>query len=167
MTEPATTSPHPLNDEASAARVADRVTRRGRVSWSTHPPSGTARVESQSRAFGALPVTLPEGEPDSQEATPGELLAITHAMFLAAALSERLRGAGSPANEIVVEAACTFSGRLPDRELIAVDLDVQGRVPGLDATHFRRAVEEARRESLRSAGAREDLPGELHPRLEP
>ena len=140
--------------------------RHGSVSWLTHPPLGTARVETESDAFGAMPVTLPEGDPVPNEATPGELLAVAHAMFMAAALSERLTRAGSPANEIVVEADCTFAGPIFERELIQLHLDVRGRVPALDARGFRDAVEDARNRFLRSAGVREDLPCELQSALE-
>jgi hypothetical protein len=143
------------------------VVRHGRVSWLTHPPEGVARISVESHAFGALPVSLPEGDPVPHEATPGELLAITHAMFLAAALSEALVLAGSPADELVVEAACTLAGPARQRELTSVDLHAEGRVPGLDAAAFRDAVAAARRRALRSAGAREDLPGELQAELAP
>lgn len=151
---------------SSAAQAAHRVVRHGSVSWLTHRPSGTARVETESNAFGAMPVTLPEGDPVPNEATPGELLAVAHAMFTAAALSEALTRAGSPANEIVVDGDCTFAGPLPERELIGLRRDVRGRVPGLDPAGFRDAVEDARHRSLRSAGVREDLPCELQSALD-
>jgi len=146
----------------------ERVTRRGLVTWVTHPPSGTARIETESHAFGAMPVTLPEGDPVPYEATPGELLAVAHAMFLAAELAEGLAGVGSPADEIVVEADCNFTGPLspPDRELAALDLKVRGRGRGLDPTSFREAVDEARVRALRASGTRSDLPGELQSELE-
>ena len=115
--------------------------------------------------FHALPVSLPEGDPFPNEATPGELLAITHALFVASALSETLALAGSPAREIVVEAACTFSGPVQARKLSAIDLRVSGRVPGLDSTAFGEAAAAARLNALRSGGAREDLPGELRTEL--
>src|SRR5262245_21968183 len=122
----------------SLTRAPESVVRRGTVSWLTHPPEGTARVEAESRAFQALPVTLPDGDPVPHEATPGELLAITHAMFLASFLAQELSDSGRPATEIVVDAACTFSGPTPpQRELIAIDLKAQGRVPGIDTEAFR------------------------------
>jgi osmotically inducible protein OsmC len=156
-----------MNGEPSPDHAHHEVVRRGRVSWLTHPPGGVARIGVESQAFGALPVSLPEGDPVPHEATPGELLAITHAMFLAAVLSEALVLAGSPADEIVVEAACALTGPAQDRDLTAVDLHVRGRVPGLDAAAFREAVAAARRRSLRSAGAREVLPGEIQAELAP
>jgi organic hydroperoxide reductase OsmC/OhrA len=137
------------------------VVRRGRVSWLTHPPAGTARISVESHAFRALPVSLPEADPVPHEATPGELLASAHAMALAAVLAESLTLAGVPADELVVEAACTFAGPLSDRELISLDLHVSGRVPGLDGAGFREAVDAARSRCLRSTATRGDLPGRV------
>jgi organic hydroperoxide reductase OsmC/OhrA len=108
-----------------------------------------------------------DGDPFPHEATPGELLAITHAVFLAAALSEALSSAGSPANEIVVEAACTFAGPVEARELSAVDVHVVGRVPGLDSAAFAEAAAAALLQARRSGGARDDLPGDLRAELAP
>ena len=127
----------------------------------SHPDTGIARVESQSFAFGAMPVTLPAGDPVPHEATPGELLAVAHAMFMAAAVAEELNLAGSPAHEIVVEAGCTYAGPFPDRALTRLEFHVTGRVPGLDAAGFRDAVESGRRRSFRATGARDGLPCQL------
>ncbi len=138
-----------------------KFVRTGRVSWLTRPPSGTARVESDTAAFHALPVVLPEDSASAHEATPGQLLALTHAIFLAAALSEHLTLTGVPANELVVEASCTFEGPITARQLAALDLHVCGRVPGVNEEAFRAAADVARRQALRSAGAREDIPGTL------
>jgi len=155
----------PVKDETSPDDANQAVVRRGRVSWLTHPPAGRARIEAGSLALHSLPVSLPEGDPIPHEATPGELLAITHAIFMASTLSEALALAGSPAREIVVEAACTFTGPVRGRKLSAVDLSVRGRVPGLDSAAFREAAAAARLQALRSGGAREDLPGELQVEL--
>jgi hypothetical protein len=86
-----------------------KVVRRGTISWLTHPPAGRARIEAESYAFGALRVSLPEQDPIPHEPTPGEPLALTQAMFLASALSEALVSTASPANELVVDARCTFA----------------------------------------------------------
>lgn len=84
---------------------------------------------------------------------------------MAAALSEGLVLSGSLASEIVVEAVCAFAGPFPERDLIALDFNVSGRVPGLGGTGFRQAAENARSRSLRSVAAREDLPGDLQATL--
>jgi len=149
---------------SSAAHSAQSVVRHGRVL--SHPRNRTARVESESFAFGAMPVTLPAGDPVPHEATPGELLAVAHAMFMAAAVAEELSLAGSPAREIVVEADCTYAGPFPDRALTQLAFHVTGRVPGLHAASFRDAVESGKRRSLRATGARDNLPCELQVRLD-
>jgi hypothetical protein len=86
---------------------------------------------------------------------------------MATNLAEALRLNGSPADEIVVEAACTFSGPLAKPRLLALALAVYGRVPGIDAAGFRQVAAEARRRSLRACGSREDLRGDLSAELEP
>jgi lipoyl-dependent peroxiredoxin len=154
-----------MDSSQSSSHPHQQVVRRGRVSWLTHPPHGVARVSVESRAFGAIAVSVLE-DPIPYEATPGEFLAITHGMCMATVLSQGLAEGGSSANELVVEVECTFAGPGPERELIAVDLEVRGRVPGLDQARFREAADNARRRYLRFIGARDDVPGELEAVLE-
>jgi lipoyl-dependent peroxiredoxin len=137
------------------------VTRRARVAWLTHPPHGTARISVQSGAFSAVALSVPEANPDAHKAAPGELLALTHGVFMAWALSEALAMAGTPANELTVRAECTFAGPVTARELVAVALAVYGIVPGVDAATFAEAADDAQRRYLRSAGVRMDIPSEL------
>ncbi len=92
---------------------------------------------------------------------------MAHAVFMAAAVSLLLETEGSPANEIVVEATCTFTGTALARELIALGMEVSGRLPGLDSAAFDRVVTSARADSRRATGVRHDLPGELNAKLEP
>ena len=120
----------------------------------------------ESRAFSAVPVGLPEDDPVPREAAPGELLAVTHAMFMAWALSEVLADAGLPARELVVEADCTLDGPAADRELVAVDLRVYGRGAGLSVEGFGEAASAARRRYLRASGVRGDIPGGMEAVLE-
>ena len=151
-------------DPMLSSEPHERVVRRGRTSWLTNPPQGKAYVGVESRAFGAMPVSVPEDDPVPHEASPGELLAVTHSIFMTWVLSRVLREAGSTASELVVEADCTFSGSLEERVLIAIDLNVFGRVPDLDAEGFRLAVDTARDRYVRSIGARE-MPGQLNASL--
>jgi lipoyl-dependent peroxiredoxin len=134
------------------------VVRSGTVSWLTHPPEGRARVEAQSFAFHALPVSFPEGDPVPGETTPGELLAISHAILLAGFLADELERAGAPANELVVDAACAFEGPHLTRELTGIDLTVRGRVPGVDAHAFGNAAASARLRWHRSTGISDEIP---------
>jgi osmotically inducible protein OsmC len=155
-----------MDSSQSPSHPHQHVVRRGRVSWLTQPPQGVARVSVESHAFGALGVSVPEDDPIPDEASPGELLAITHGMCMALVLSQELAEGGTSANELTVEVECTFAGPGPERELIALDLEVRGRVPGLDEERFREAADNARPRYLRLIGARDDVPGELEAVLE-
>ena len=73
----------------------------------------------------AVPSARSKRDPIPELATPGELLAVTHATFMTRALSEVLADAGSTANELVVEAECTFAGPVAERELPRVSKSVQ------------------------------------------
>jgi lipoyl-dependent peroxiredoxin len=148
-------------------QTGERLVRRGRVSWLTHPPQGVARIEAASHAFHAIPVSLPEGDPIPHEATPGELLAISHAMFMASVLAGVLVENGTPADELVVDAECSFEGPLASRHLVAVGLSVRGRVPGLDERAFGELADAARRRYLPTSGARDDIAGGLEAVLYP
>ena len=150
-----------VGTDRPASETGGRVVRRGRVSWATHPPHGTARIGVGSRAFGAVAMSVPDGDVVDHEAAPGELVAVTHAIFMAWKLSEVLVEAGSPADELTVEAECTFAGAVRDRQLVAVHLRVNGFVPGIDTAAFRNATIEAQRRYLRACGARSDLACEL------
>jgi hypothetical protein len=131
------------------------------VAWLTHPPHGTARIGVESGAFGAVALSVPEADPDAHKAAPGELLALTHAVFMAWALSEVLAASGTPASQLTVTAECTFAGPVTERELVAVALHVYGVVPGVHAAGFRGAAVDAQRRYLQSSGGRTDLPSEL------
>lgn len=113
----------------------DEPVRGGRVSWLTHPVI--------------------------EETTPGELLAITHGVFMAAELADILQDRGSPAVEIVVDAHASFGGRRTARVLEAIDLYVEGRVPGLEPRALQDAVEIAWRRCVEASGARRDTPGSV------
>ena len=148
-------------DEHSPAATPDQTVRHGRVIWASHPPHGVARVTVESHAFHAMPVSIQEGDPVPNESTPGELLAVVHAMFMAWTLAERLATDGTPASELVVFAECSFQGPASGRHLVGVDLTVHGNVPGLDPGAFSDRAEQARRTYLHASGARDDIPGNL------
>jgi hypothetical protein len=150
-----------MANEPSPAATPDPTVRHGRVVWANQPPHGVARITVESHAFHAMPVSIQEGDPVPYESTPGELLAVVHAMFMAWALAERLGADGTPARELVAFAECSFQGPANSRQLTAIDLSVHGNVPGLDPRAFTGAADDARRSYLRASGARDDIPGSL------
>jgi len=109
---------------------------------------------------------MPDGDPFPYEATPGELLAVAHATLMASALAELLVENGTPADELVVDAACSFDGPLASRALVAIDLSVRGRVPGLTESAFQEMTKVARRGYLQASGARDDISGSFAAALE-
>ena len=88
-------------------------------------------------------------------------------MFMASALAEVLVGNGTPADELVVEAQCSFEGPLVSRHLVAIDLSVRGRVPALDERAFSELADAARRRYLPASGTRDDIFGALEAVLYP
>jgi osmotically inducible protein OsmC len=138
-----------------------QVVRSGRVSWLTGPPVGGGRIAAESRAFGSMMMSVPEGAAEPEHTTPGELLAVAHGAMMATALAGILEDAGTPAREVVVAAHAAFSGPTTERELMAVSLEVYGRVPGLEQEAFERAAASARARYLHTCGTRADLDGEL------
>jgi len=148
-------------------QTGERTVCRGCVSWLTHPSQGVARIEATSHAFHAIPVSLPEGDPAPEEATSGELLAISHAMFMASVLAEVLVENGTPPDELVVDAECAFEGPLASRHPVGIDLSVGGRVPGLKERRLAELANSARRRYLPTSGSRDDIPGGLDAVLYP
>jgi osmotically inducible protein OsmC len=145
----------------SGATEPGQVVRSGRVSWLTRPPAGGGRITAESRAFGSITMSVPEAEAEAEQTTPGELLAVAHGAMMATALAGVLQDAGTPARELVVAAHATFSGHVTERELLAVSLEVYGRVPALEQEAFERAAASARERYLRTCGTRQDLGGTL------
>jgi lipoyl-dependent peroxiredoxin len=56
-------------------------------------------------------------------------------------LSNVLDKGGTPPERLEISAVCTFD--VDNVQVSSVDLDVRGRVPGLDAVDFQNAVEQA------------------------
>ena len=95
--------------------------------------SGSATMAS-SGVFGEFPVTWASRADDPEGRTsPEELLAAAHAVCYAMAFSHHLAGNETPPERLTVTATYTF---VPGTGITAVDLDVVGSVPGLDAEAF-------------------------------
>jgi organic hydroperoxide reductase OsmC/OhrA len=145
----------------SSTNEPGQVVRSARVSWLTRPPAGHGRLTLESRAFGSITLSVPEAETVAHQTTPGELLAGAHATMMATALAGILETLGTPASELVVSAHAAFSGPLTEREVVAINLDVHARVPGLRQDAFEEATASARERYLLLCGTRQDLDGDL------
>jgi lipoyl-dependent peroxiredoxin len=121
-----------------------RAERRAEAVWAGSLFEGSGTVSGGSGAFGGLPITwASRTERADGRTSPEELLAAAHAGCFSMACSLVLAEGGMPPERLTVDATCVFE-QVPDGfSVTAVDLDVRGRVPGLDARRFQEAAERA------------------------
>jgi osmotically inducible protein OsmC len=119
--------------------------RRAQTIWTGTTARGSGRLQVDSGAFPDLPLTFAARTGQAEGKTsPEELIAAAHSACYAMALSARLTQAGTPPDELTVEAICTLD-RLDEAYLITtIELTVRGRVPGAAAAAFTRAAMDAK-----------------------
>ena len=118
--------------------------RTAEVVWEGSLTEGGGTIEGVgSGALGDLPVTWKAraDEESGGKTSPEELIAAAHASCLSMALSNTLAEEGSPPERLRVGARATF---VPGEGMTTMELDVEGRVPGMDEDAFRRAAEDAK-----------------------
>jgi osmotically inducible protein OsmC len=116
--------------------------RRAEVVWEGNLARGGGRFTVGSGAMGELPVTwASRTERSDGKTSPEELIAAAHASCFAMALSNVLDEGGTPPERLQINAVCTFD--VEKVKVSSVDLDIRGRVPGLDAEGFQTAIEQA------------------------
>jgi osmotically inducible protein OsmC len=116
--------------------------RRAEVVWEGDLPRGGGKFTVGSGAMGEMPVTwASRTERPDGKTSPEELIAAAHGSCFAMALSNVLAQGGTPPERLEISAVCTFD--IDNVKVSSVDLDVRGRVPGMDAEDFRNAVEQA------------------------
>jgi osmotically inducible protein OsmC len=102
---------------------------------------GGGKFTVGSGAIGEMPVTwASRTERPDGKTSPEEHIA-AHGSCFAMALSNVLAEGGTPPERLEISAVCTFD--VDNVRVASVDLDVRGRVPGMDAEDFRNAVEQA------------------------
>jgi osmotically inducible protein OsmC len=93
---------------------------------------------------GEVPVTWSSRtSPEEESTNPEELMAAAHAGCYTMALSLVLQQRGTTPESIDVEAARTQDDVAGGFRITRMDLEVRGRVPGLDGDGFRGAAEHA------------------------
>ena len=116
--------------------------RRAEVAWEGNLARGNGKLTVGSGAMGEMPVTwASRTERPDGKTSPEELIAAAHGSCFAMALSGVLAEGGTPPERLEITAVCAFD--IDNVRVASVDLDVRGRVPGLDAEDFRNAVEQA------------------------
>jgi osmotically inducible protein OsmC len=117
--------------------------RRAEVTWQGDLMGGSGVIERVgSGAFASLDVTwASRTEAPGGKTSPEELIAAAHASCFSMALAHGLAQAGNPPERLSTSATVTF---VPGTGITRSALEVEGRVPGLDADGFRQAAEGAK-----------------------
>jgi lipoyl-dependent peroxiredoxin len=123
-----------------------KAERRAEVVWEGDLMSGSGTIASTgSGALGNLPVSWKaRTEEPGGSTSPEELIAAAHAACFSMALSHGLAQAGNPPERLDVSAVCSFEQVDGGWKITTMELDVSGRVPGMDAAAFQQAAEEAK-----------------------
>jgi osmotically inducible protein OsmC len=112
------------------------------ATWEGSLVSGKGTVRPASGAFPELAITWNQrAESRVTGTSPEELIAAAHASCLSMALAHGLTGAGHPPDRLDTTAKVTFG---TTEGISAIHLIVKGKVPGIDASVFTAAVEDAK-----------------------
>jgi osmotically inducible protein OsmC len=112
------------------------------ATWEGSLVSGKGTVRPASGAFPELALTWNQrAESRAAGTSPEELIAAAHASCLSMALAHGLTGAGHPPDRLDTTAKVTFG---TSEGISAIHLIVKGKVPGIDASVFTAAVEDAK-----------------------
>lgn len=101
--------------------------------------SGVTTLSSGVGSFAVNWKARSEGE--DATSTPEELLAAAHASCFAMALTHGLTEAGTPPESVDTSARVTFQA---GEGITGIELNVEARVPGLDANGFAAAAADAK-----------------------
>src|SRR5258708_31584157 len=114
--------------------------------WEGTIARGGGRLSGGSDAFSALPVTAASrfGEPEGKT-SPEELIAAAHAACFTMALGGILAREHTPPERLAVSAVVTLEEIEGTYTITTSELEVVGRVAGIDQAAFERAVQEAER----------------------
>ena len=122
------------------------VTRQAKAIWNGDLLKGSGNVSaSTSSAFSDLPVTWgSRTESDDGRTSPEELLAAAHASCYCMALSAGLGRAGTPPTTLEVNVTVKFDKVDSGWKVVSSDIDVRGKISGIDSDGFRQAADAAK-----------------------
>ena len=120
--------------------------RRAETVWTGTTARGSGRMRVDSGAFPEQTLTFAaRTEQADGKTSPEELIAAAHSACFAMALSARLTQGGHPPEQLTVSAVCTLDRVEGGYAITTMELDVRGRVPGIDEAAFQAAVGDAER----------------------
>src|SRR4051794_19020901 len=118
-------------------------TRIANAHWEGDFKRGGGTVALSSGAFEG-PYNFSGRFEDGAGTNPEELLGAAHAACFAMALSVGLTQAGNPPEALDVEAKVTIAQVDDGFAITRTDLDLRGKVPGIDEAAFREAADAAK-----------------------
>ncbi len=141
--------------------------RHAEMMWEGNLAQGKGTVHLGSRAVEEVPMTWAARieRPDGKT-SPEELIAAAHAGCYAMALALTLGEAGNQPERLQVTANCTLEEVAGKPRITRMDLEVRGRVPGLDAAGFERAARQAEQLCPVSNALRNNVAIQLNAHLE-
>lgn len=118
-------------------------TRKASATWEGGLQGGKGSFEGESGAIsGAYSFGSRFG--DSGGTNPEELLAAAEAACYSMALAVGLEQAGTPAERITTDAACTVEKQAEGFRITTMKLRVRARVPGVDDAAFQKAAQDTK-----------------------
>ena len=143
------------------------IQRSSSVVWEGTIARGAGRLSAHSGAFSSLPVTVASrfGEPEGKT-SPEELIAAAHATCFTMALGLILAGEHRPPERLAVDAVITLEEADGSFTITSSELEVVGRVAGIDQAEFEQAVQEAERACPVSRALAGSVDIRSHSRLE-
>ena len=118
-------------------------TSRASAAWEGTLREGTGTFTAGSAAFKG-PYSFGTRFGETAGTNPEELIAAAHAACFSMALAAALGDAGTPAGRIETQAACTIEVINGAGTITRIELNVRGKVPGLDQSGFAKAAETAK-----------------------
>lgn len=118
-------------------------TRKAEATWEGGLQKGKGSFNGES---GAISGSYSFGSRfgDAGGTNPEELLAAAEAACYSMALAVGLENAGTPAERVHTDAACTIEKQENGFKITTMRLRVRARVPGVDAETFRKAAQETK-----------------------
>jgi lipoyl-dependent peroxiredoxin len=115
---------------------------RAEATWEGDLTKGGGTVKPSSGAFPSLPISWEaRAERPTGKTSPEELIAAAHAACYSMAFSNGLAKAGHTAERLDTSAEVTF---VPGTGITKIQLEVRGRVQGLDSREFEKLANEAK-----------------------
>jgi lipoyl-dependent peroxiredoxin len=141
--------------------------RRAEAIWEGNLQQGHGVVSGGSGALKGLPITwAARVERSDGKTSPEELIAAAHASCFAMALSNTLNTNGTPPERLTINAVCSLERTESGIKVSAMDLDVRGRVPGLDQAGFEQQTKKAEQGCPVSNALRNNVQISVHAQLE-